>query len=111
MWLKISSKVTTHYSTPALKELGKGQSWFSHFYQDCKKKAYNADTCSLQITIKMSQSNESLLTTSIFILDELNYLVWQAQMKAWLRSKGLWQITSGNEKKFPKAADTETGTI
>jgi len=110
MWLKISSEATTIFSTSALKELGKGWSWFlSH--QDCKNEVYNADTCSSQITIKMSNSNETLLTTSVSILDGSNYLVWQAQMKAWLRSKGLWQIMSGNEKKFPKAADTETVTI
>ena len=67
--------------------------------------------CSLQITIKMSQSNESLLTTSASILDGLNYLVWKAQMKAWLRSKGLWQITSGNEQKFPEADTSASVTI
>jgi len=37
------------------------------------------------------------------ILDGSNYLVWKNQMKAWLQSKGLWQITSGNEWKFPEA--------
>jgi len=41
----------------------------------------------------MSSSNESsLLSTSMSILDGLNYLVWKNQMKAWLQSKGLWQI-------------------
>jgi len=34
------------------------------------------------------------------VLDGSNYLVWKNQMRAWLRSKGLWQITNGNEKKF-----------
>jgi len=34
------------------------------------------------------------------ILDGSNYLVWKNQMRAWLWSKGLWQITNGNEKKF-----------
>jgi len=53
----------------------------------------------------------SLITTSMSILDGLNYLVWESQMRAWLRSKGLWQITSGNEKKFPPVVDTETTAI
>ena len=49
----------------------------------------------------MSSTHElSLLSTSVFILDRSNYLVWKNQMRAWLRSKGLWQITNGNEKKF-----------
>jgi len=61
---------------------------------------------------KMSTSNElSLLTTSISILDRSNYLVWESQMKAWLRSKGLLQITIRNEKKFPQVPDTESTTI
>jgi len=55
----------------------------------------------------MSQSNESLLTTSISILDGSNYLVWSAQMKGCLRSKGLWQIMSSNERKLPEVATTE----
>jgi len=45
------------------------------------------------------------------ILNGSNYLVWESQMKAWLRSKGLWQITNGNEKKFPAALDTELITV
>jgi len=54
--------------------------------------------------INMSSGNKSsLLFTSISILDGLNYLVWKNQMKVWLRSQGLWQITSGNEQKFPEA--------
>jgi len=49
----------------------------------------------------MSTSHESsLLSTAVSILDGSNYLVWKNQMRAWLRSKGLWQITNGNEKKF-----------
>ena len=52
----------------------------------------------------MSSSNESsLLSTTVSILDGLNYLVWKNRMRAWLRSKGLWQITAGNEWKFPEA--------
>jgi len=50
-----------------------------------------------------SGHKSSLLSTSVSILDRSNYLVWKNQMKAWLQSKGLWQITSGNERKFPKA--------
>ena len=51
----------------------------------------------------MSSTHElSLLSTSMSILDRSNYLVWKNQMRAWLRSKGLWQITNGNEKKFPE---------
>jgi len=42
----------------------------------------------------------SLLSTSMSVLDRLNYLVWKNQMSAWLQSKGLWQITNGNKKKF-----------
>jgi len=34
------------------------------------------------------------------ILDGSNYLVWKNQMRAWLWSKGLSQITNSNEKKF-----------
>jgi len=52
----------------------------------------------------MSQRNESLLTTSISILDGSNYLVW-------LRLKDLWQTMSGNERKFPEAATTEMVAI
>ena len=44
----------------------------------------------------------SLLSTSVSVLDGSNYLVWKNQMRAWLQSKGLWQITNGNEKKFNK---------
>jgi len=58
----------------------------------------------------MSTGNESLLSTSMSILDGSNYLVWESKMKAWLRSKGLWQITNGNEKKFPQVPDTESTT-
>jgi len=51
----------------------------------------------------MSTSHESsLLSTAVSVLDGSNYLVWKNQMRAWLRSKGLWQITNGNEKKFPE---------
>jgi len=42
----------------------------------------------------------SLLSTSVSVLDGSNYLVWKNQMRAWLWSKGLWQITNRNEKKF-----------
>jgi len=49
----------------------------------------------------MSSIHESsLLSTTVSILDGSNYLVWKNQMRAWLRSKGLWQITNGNEKRF-----------
>ena len=58
----------------------------------------------------MSTSNKSSLTT-VSVLDGLNYLIWESQMKAWLRSKGLWQITCSNKKRFPQAADTESVTI
>jgi len=51
----------------------------------------------------MSTSHESsLLSTAMSVLDGSNYLVWKNQMRAWLRSKGLWQITNRNEKKFPE---------
>jgi len=61
---------------------------------------------------KMSTSNElTLLTISMSILDGSNYLVWESQMNAWLRSKGLWQITAGNEKKFPQVPNMESTTI
>jgi len=56
----------------------------------------------------MSSSNESLLTTSISVLNGLNYLVWENQMKAWLRSKGLWQITCRNQMKQAQVPNTET---
>jgi len=60
----------------------------------------------------MSSSNESsLLSTAVSILDGLNYLVWKNQMKAWLWSKGLWQITVGNEQKFPEADANATIAI
>jgi len=49
-----------------------------------------------------STHKSSLLSTSMSILDRSNYLVWKNQMRAWPRSKGLWQITNGNEKKFPE---------
>ena len=47
-----------------------------------------------------STHKSSILSTSVSILDGSNYLVWKNQMGAWLWSKGLWQITNGNEKKF-----------
>jgi len=51
----------------------------------------------------MSSTHEvSLLSTAVSVLDRSNYLVWKNQMRAWLRSKGLWQITNSNEKKFPE---------
>jgi len=59
----------------------------------------------------MSSSNESVLTTSISVLDGSNYLVWENQMKAWLRSKGLWQITCRNEKKQAQVPNTESTAI
>ena len=59
----------------------------------------------------MSQSNESLLFTSVSILDGSNYLVWKNQMKAWLQSKGLWQIMSRNERKFPEADTSSSVAI
>jgi len=58
----------------------------------------------------MSTSNKSLLSTSMSILDGSNYLVWESQMKAWLRSKGLWQITNGHEREFPQVPDMESTT-
>jgi len=62
--------------------------------------------------INMSSSHESsLLSTSVSILDGLNYLVWKNQMKAWLQSKGLWQIMSGNKRKFPEAAENMPSTM
>jgi len=52
--------------------------------------------------IMSSMHKSSLLSTSVSLLDGSNYIVWKNQMRAWLRSKGLWQITNGNEKKFPE---------
>jgi len=52
--------------------------------------------------IMTSTHKLSLLSTSMSILDGLNYLGWKNQMRAWLQLKGLWQITNGNEKKFNK---------
>jgi len=45
------------------------------------------------------------------ILNGSNYQVWKNQMKAWLQSKGLWQIMSKDEWKFPEADASATVTI
>src|SRR5260221_2731079 len=42
-------------------------------------------------------SSKEDLSASIPILVGLNWIIWEAQMKAYLRTKGLWQLVSGNE--------------
>ena len=47
----------------------------------------------------MSSTLEKLVQT----FNGSNYIQWADSMKAWLRSQGLWQITSGAEQKPPPA--------
>jgi len=60
------------------------------------------------LNIMSSTHKSSLLSTSMSILDRSNYLVWKNQMRAWLQSKGLWQITNRNEKKFQELNPSAT---
>jgi len=113
MWLRICSENYYSFSTPALKELGKGWSWFIILI--VKMRCTCADKMFL-VPLDHHQQlfsghKSSLLSTSISILDGLNYLVWKNQMRAWLRSKGLWQITNGNEKKFQEVTDTAPSAV
>ena len=57
------------------------------------------------INKKMSSSLEKLVP----LFDGSNYLIWSDSMRAWLRSQGLWQITSGTEVK-PTAPAVTTST-
>ena len=42
-------------------------------------------------------SSKEDLSASVSILVGPNWIIWEAQMKAYLRTKGLWQLVSGNE--------------
>src|SRR5260221_13184142 len=42
-------------------------------------------------------SSKEDLSASVPILVGPNWIIWEAQMKAYLRTKGLWQLVSGNE--------------
>ena len=91
MQLKDCSETTVLFSTPALKELGKGRSWF--IFLIVKTRCAHTDRMffgSLRSpsNIMSSTHESSLLSTSVSILNGSNYLVWKNQMRAWLRSKG-----------------------
>jgi hypothetical protein len=47
----------------------------------------------------MSSIKETELSASVPILIGPNWIVWEAQMKAYLRTQGLWQLVMGNEDK------------
>ena len=42
-------------------------------------------------------SHKEDLSASVPILVGPNWIIWEAQMKAYLRTKGLWQLVMGNE--------------
>src|SRR5258708_34440402 len=42
-------------------------------------------------------STKDDLSSTVPILVGSNWIVWEAQMKAYLRTKGLWQLVTGNE--------------
>ena len=42
-----------------------------------------------------TKSND--LSASVPILTGPNWIIWEAQMKVYLRTKGLWQLVIGNE--------------
>jgi len=42
-------------------------------------------------------SSKEDLSASVPILVGPNWIIWEAQMKAYLRTKGLWQLVIGNE--------------
>jgi hypothetical protein len=44
------------------------------------------------------------------MLDGSNWIIWETQMKAFLRAKGLWQITSGSEVRPPSLVATDDDT-
>ena len=44
-----------------------------------------------------NKSND--LSASVPILTGPNWIIWEAQMKAYLRTKGLWQLVIGNENR------------
>jgi hypothetical protein len=46
----------------------------------------------------MSQDNKDL-SASVPTLNGPNWIIWEAQMKAYLRTKGLWQLVTGNEQR------------
>jgi hypothetical protein len=41
-------------------------------------------------------SSKDNLSTTVPVLDGSNWIYWEAQMKVFLRAKGLWQITTGS---------------
>jgi len=109
--LKTVVKLLFFFSTPALKELGKGRSWF--IFLIVKTRCTRADKTFFgsprsPFNLISSTHESSLLSTSVSVLDGSNYLVWKNQMRAWLQSKGLWQITNRNEKKFQELDPSTT---
>ena len=42
-------------------------------------------------------STKEDLSASVPILVGPNWIIWEAQMKAYLGTKGLWQLVTGNE--------------
>src|ERR1700694_1822631 len=49
--------------------------------------------------LQMSSAKETELSASVPILIGPNWIIWEAQMKAYLRTQGLWQLVMGNEDK------------
>jgi hypothetical protein len=48
--------------------------------------------------IPSTMSTKEDLSASVPILVGPNWIIWEAQMKAYLRTKGLWQLVTGNEQ-------------
>src|SRR5258707_2972073 len=44
-------------------------------------------------------SSKEDLSASVPILVGPNWIIWEAKMKAYLRTKGLWQLVSGNKRR------------
>ena len=45
-------------------------------------------------------SSKEDLSASVPILVGPNWIIWEAQMKAYLRTKGLWQLVTGNKERL-----------
>ena len=53
-------------------------------------------------------SSKDDIITSVPMLDGSNWIIWETQMKAYLRSKGFWQMVAGNDSRPANLADGAT---